>query len=276
MNGKYYWLKLKRDFFKRHDIRIVEDMQNGKDYVLFYLKLLVESVDHDGALRFSDTIPYNEHMLATITNTNLDIVRSALKIFIELGMIDLLDDGTIFMTETMNMIGSAVNNDNANRQRRFREKKKAEQAHALESNVTKNNAIVTDCVTKNNQIKNIDIDKDSDIDIDKNSQFIPPTLEEVTAYCRERNNNVDPQSFIDHYTANGWTIGKSPMQDWKSAVRTWERSPQKRSYKTKWRTGAEAGIYYKEHSDPDTSNKTPEGIIPEDVISMFGDQTDDD
>lgn len=274
MNGKYYWLKLKRDFFKRHDIRIVEDMQNGKDYILFYLKLLVESVDHDGALRFSDTIPYNEHMLATITNTNLDIVRSAMKIFIELGMIDLLDDGTIFMTETMNMIGTAVDNDNANRQRRFRERKKKE----LLCSVTKSNASVTESVTKDNESKSIEkeIEKDSDIDINKNSQFIPPTLEEVTAYCRERNNNVDPQAFIDHYTANGWTIGKSPMQDWKSAVRTWERSPQKRSYKTKWRTGAEAGIYHEEHSDPDPSNKTPEGIIPEDIINMFGDQTEDD
>ena len=47
-NKKYYWLKLKKDFFKRHDIQIIENMPNGKDYVLFYLKLLVESVDHEG------------------------------------------------------------------------------------------------------------------------------------------------------------------------------------------------------------------------------------
>ena len=83
-NKRYYWLKLKRDFFKRHDIRIIEDMPNGKEYILFYLKMLCESVDHDGSLRFSDTIPYNENMLATITNTNIDIVRSAIKIFVEL------------------------------------------------------------------------------------------------------------------------------------------------------------------------------------------------
>ena len=78
---KYYWLKLKRDFFKRHDIQIIEDMPNGKDYILFYLKLLCESVDHDGHLRFNDEIPYNEEMLATITRTNVDIVRSAVKVF---------------------------------------------------------------------------------------------------------------------------------------------------------------------------------------------------
>ena len=77
---KYYWLKLKNDFFKRHDIKIIEDMPNGKDYILFYLKLLVESVGHEGELRFSETIPYNENMLSTITNTNIDVVRSAIKI----------------------------------------------------------------------------------------------------------------------------------------------------------------------------------------------------
>ena len=105
-NKRYYWLKLKRDFFKRHDIQIIESMPNGKDYVLFYLKLLVESVDHCGNLRFSDTIPYNEQMLSTITNTNIDIVRSALKIFLELCMIDVLEDNTIYMAEVEKLLGS--------------------------------------------------------------------------------------------------------------------------------------------------------------------------
>lgn len=103
---KYFWLKLKRDFFKRHDIRIIESMPNGKDYILFYLKLLCESVDHEGNLRFSESIPYNDEMLSTITNTNVDIVRSAVKVFTELGMMEVMDDGTFYMTEVNKMIGS--------------------------------------------------------------------------------------------------------------------------------------------------------------------------
>ena len=106
MAERYYWLKLQRDFFKRHDVRIVESMQNGKDYVLFYLKLLCESIDHEGRLRFSDSIPYNDEMLSTITNTNIDIVRSAVKIFTELGLMEILSDGTFFMNEVQKMIGS--------------------------------------------------------------------------------------------------------------------------------------------------------------------------
>lgn len=49
-----------------------------------------------------------------------------------------------------------------------------------------------------------------------------PTLEEIKAYCKERNNRVDPQRFFDYYSANGWMIGRSPMLDWRAAVRRWE------------------------------------------------------
>ena len=164
MKGKYFWLKLKKDFFKRHDIRIIESMPNGKDYILFYLKLLVESVDHDGNLRFSDTIPYNDEMLAVITNTNIDIVKSALEVFINLKMIEILDDQTIYMNEVTRMIGSAADNDNAIRQQRFRDNQKALKTGVLESSVTKNNATVTECVTNNNESKSKNKSKSIELD----------------------------------------------------------------------------------------------------------------
>lgn len=56
-----------------------------------------------------------------------------------------------------------------------------------------------------------------------NSAFIPPTFDDVSSYCRERNNNVNPQNFIDFYESKGWMIGKNKMKDWKASVRTWER-----------------------------------------------------
>ena len=55
------------------------------------------------------------------------------------------------------------------------------------------------------------------------ARFIKPTVEEVRAYCRERNNNVDAERFVDYYEANGWKVGKSSMKDWKATVRNWER-----------------------------------------------------
>ena len=56
------------------------------------------------------------------------------------------------------------------------------------------------------------------------AQFQKPTLEEVTEYCAERGNVIDPEKWLDYYTANGWRVGKNPMKDWKAAVRTWERN----------------------------------------------------
>jgi len=51
-----------------------------------------------------------------------------------------------------------------------------------------------------------------------------PILEEVAAYCQERENQIDPQQFFDYYSANGWRVGRNPMKDWRAAVRTWEKN----------------------------------------------------
>lgn len=56
------------------------------------------------------------------------------------------------------------------------------------------------------------------------TRFVKPKVEEIEAYCKERKNNVDAQQFFDYYESKGWKVGKSPMKDWKSAVRTWERN----------------------------------------------------
>lgn len=58
----------------------------------------------------------------------------------------------------------------------------------------------------------------------KSKRFVPPTAEEVNAYCRERKNNIDGQYFVDFYTSKGWKIGSQSMKDWRAAVRTWERN----------------------------------------------------
>lgn len=63
---------------------------------------------------------------------------------------------------------------------------------------------------------------------ERRKTFHPPTLEEVAEYCRERKNGIDPQEFIDHYSANGWMRGKTKISDWKACVRTWEGKRKER------------------------------------------------
>ena len=84
-------------------------------------------------------------------------------------------------------------------------------------------------------------DKEEDKEEDKDSiilgdrkksakRFTPPTVDQVRAYCMERQNQVDPQRFCDFYEANGWKQGKGkPIVDWKAAVRTWEREEVSRA-----------------------------------------------
>ena len=209
---KFYWLKLKRDFFKRHDIRIIEEMPNGKEYILFYLKLLLESIDHEGSLRFSETVPYDEQMLSVITNTNIDVVRSAMKMFIGLNMIEIFDDQTIYMSEVNRLIGSETSV--AERVRKHRENQKLLQCNTDETKCNTEIEIETDTEKESK----------TDKEVKPKKRFVKPTLEEVQAYCQERNNNVDAQRWYDYYSSNGWKVGKNSMKDWKACVRTWERS----------------------------------------------------
>lgn len=106
---------------------------------------------------------------------------------------------------------------------------KPEEPNKTQQNPTKPNSRDSDSDTE------IDSEIEPEIGIDSErlrsgesksrtrKRFRPPTVEEVEAYCFERNNKVDAERFVDYYTAKGWKVGKNPMKDWKAAVRTWER-----------------------------------------------------
>ena len=229
---KYYWLKLKRDFFKRHDIRVLETRCGGEKLVLVYLKMLCESVDHNGELRFSDAVPYNADTLSAVLNETVDTLEMALPIFEEYGLIEVLDDKTIYMPKVEDMIGSASNNDNAIRQQRYRDRLKSLEN---EDSVTKNNEDVTVCVTNDNESKSKSKIKSKS----KNNIFSPPSVEEVREYCIERGNNIDPESFVAFYESKGWMIGKNKMKNWKMAVITWEKSSKPKNSRLDWIDGVE-------------------------------------
>ena len=187
MDGRYYWLKLKRDFFKRHDIRIIEAMPNGKDYILFYLKLLCESVDHDGRLRFSDQIPYNAEMLAVITDTNKDIVTAAVKMFTELGMMELMDDGTFYMTECEKMIGSETSS--AQKVREWRERKALQ---CEDNKITTELHCNRDVITTQDQSKS----KNKNKNINNNSEIAAEFDEVWNAYPRKERRQDALKAYI--------------------------------------------------------------------------------
>lgn len=101
-----------------------------------------------------------------------------------------------------------------------------------------NNTTEYERIQTNTKDTDKDMDKDMDMDKDikkkdtkvskeKAKRFIPPTIEEVKAYCKEKAYNVDANRFVDFYESKGWMVGKNKMKDWKAAVRTWARKDMK-------------------------------------------------
>jgi predicted phage replisome organizer len=120
-NKRYYWLKLKEDFFEDDTMQYIEEQENGKEYLLFYLKLCVKSLKNDGILtRYvgETIIPYDAKALAKVTNTELDTVKIAMEAFEKIGVIQILDSGEISMSLISEMIGSET--DSAKRMRKAR------------------------------------------------------------------------------------------------------------------------------------------------------------
>ena len=106
---KFYWLQLKEDFFDEDAIDWLEEQPNGKDYSLFYLKLCLKSLRTNGVLirRVGNMlVPYDHVKLGELTKTNPDTVMVAMNLLLQIGLVQKLDNGELYLTQVENMIGS--------------------------------------------------------------------------------------------------------------------------------------------------------------------------
>ncbi|EFE16383.1 TPA: phage replisome organizer N-terminal domain-containing protein [Enterococcus faecalis] len=106
---RYYWLKLKENFFEEDTIEWLEEQPNGKEYCLIYLKLCLKSLKTDGVLVRnvgSMLIPYDAETLARVTNSTVDTVKVAMDLFKKIGLIQLLDTGEIYINQLNELVGS--------------------------------------------------------------------------------------------------------------------------------------------------------------------------
>ena len=221
-NKKYYYLRLKDNFFDGDELKILESMKDGYLYSNILLKLYLRSLKNDGKLVVNDRIPYNAEMLASVTGHQIGTVKQALSIFKDLGLIDVLENGAIYMLDIQNFIGRG--SSEADRKREYRQR--------IETDRTNVQTKVREISEKSPPEIEIDLEKELEIELDtkvnksptKAKRFVKPTINEIQDYCIERNNNVNAEQFFDHYESNGWKVGKNSMKDWKAAVRTWERS----------------------------------------------------
>lgn len=157
---KYYWLKLQNNFFEKDEIKVIESRPNGEKHINFYLKLLLKSISTEGKLLFRDVIPYTPEMLASITNTDIDTVKVAIDLFLNLGLMERLDDGALFMSETQNMIGSETQWAVKKREYRKNLDNKSKDI-VLEESETKKT--LSDKSKEKEKEKELDIEKEKDI-----------------------------------------------------------------------------------------------------------------
>ena len=106
-NRKYYYLKLKENFFDSDSIVLLEDMKDGILYSNILLKLYLKSLKNGGKLQLDEHIPYTAQMIATLTRHQIGTVERALEIFRQLGLVEQLDSGTFYMTDIELMIGQS-------------------------------------------------------------------------------------------------------------------------------------------------------------------------
>lgn len=123
-NKKYYYLKLKENFFDSEEMIILQNMQDGYLYSDILLKLYLRSLKSEGKLMFKDLIPYTPSVLAQVVRHQVGTVEKALNIFQELGLIDVLDNGAIYMSDIQNFIGKS--STEADRKRDYRKQIEAD------------------------------------------------------------------------------------------------------------------------------------------------------
>ena len=168
---KYYWLKLKEDFFEEDTLAWLEEQTNGKEYCLFYLKLCLKSLKTNGILIRNVgqiLIPYDVKKLGEITKTDIDTVTVAMELFKKIGLIQILDNGEIYITQLEQMVGSETKW--AKYKKKERELKKLDNVQLL-SNINPKNV--------HTEIEK-EIEKEKDIEIEVSTTkvaLIPKHLE---------------------------------------------------------------------------------------------------
>ena len=121
-NRKYYYLKLKENFFDSDSIVLLEDMKDGILYSNILLKLYLKSLKNGGKLQLDEHIPYTAQMIATLTRHQIGTVERALEIFRQLGLVEQLDSGAFYMTDIELMIGQSSTEAERNRAARLANK----------------------------------------------------------------------------------------------------------------------------------------------------------
>lgn len=210
------WIKLDINILDDAKIKIIRSHPNGDSVVLLWIGLLCLAMksSRPGTIEISDGLPYTVDDLSNLFNIEKKTVEMGLALFVKYRMIETFDGGSIDVINFSKhqKIEEIEHKRELTRLRVEKYRDKTRQCNAL---LTHDSVTVT--------LTDKDLDKDLDNrEGKKPSKFSPPTIQEISDYCNERDNGIDPVLFYNSYKAKHWMIGKNKMRDWKAAVITWE------------------------------------------------------
>lgn len=231
------WIKIVTDIFDDEKILLIEAMPERDALIVIWFKLLcfAGKQNNGGVFMLNERIAYTDEMLSVIFRRPLNTIRLALSTFEQYGMIEIVNECITIPNWEKHQSLDKI--EKGREQARKRMEKMRERQKLLASSEEHKDSCSDDVthmlrVTECEQLLDVtaterERERERDIkEIEKKKplkRFTPPSVAEVRAYCQERQNNVDPERFVDYYTSNGWRVGKNPMKDWKAAVRSWER-----------------------------------------------------
>ena len=166
-NKKYYYLRVKENFYDSDEMIILESMPDGFLYSNILIKLYLRSLKNNGKLMFNDRIPFNSEMLSKITRHPVAVIEKAVSIFKEMNLIDVLDNGAIFMLDIESFIGKS--NTEADRKRDYRRRIEKEKQKILLGHLSGQMSDEHPPELEIEKEKEIEIDIDIEKDLENNT-----------------------------------------------------------------------------------------------------------
>lgn len=208
---RYYWLKLPEDFYDDDTIQWIEDQENGSAYVNFYLKLLLKSLSDDGRLiRYvgQRLMPYDVKSLARLTNTEQDTVRVALELFVNIGLVERLETGELYMSQIDEMIGKETEAARRKRKHRARKELTGGKKELPSGTMSQNNVTMSQRCPTDNRDKIIDKELEKDIRDDNNAEDLSEeerkTIEYYYRFLKNNTSKSDNVLVIKAIKKYGW------------------------------------------------------------------------
>ena len=239
------WIQLSLDVFNNKKIRAIEKMPEGDTLIVIWFKLLVLAgqINDGGCVYFTRDIPYTDQLLSVQFDRPIATIQLALCTFQKFGMINIVDDMILVSNwvryQNEKWLEESRREKERERQKRWYDKQKLLSGQESDENLTLGNTlekrednVESLFLSLSSYSDNQSITEDKDKGCGgkekkpkrERKAFVKPTVEEVSVYCKERNNDINPEAFYDHYESNGWVDKHgNPMHDWKATIRTWER-----------------------------------------------------